>query len=86
MIGFLLAAALQAAPAAAPVSATTPASTPVAAAKKRCKRQQETGSFVRATRVCHTEEEWRALERRDNIELDRMRDRTPINSQRPVGG
>ncbi len=65
-------------------AATSPAATDPAS-KVRCVRIEETGSFVRKKRVCHTEAEWRMLERRDNTELDRMRDRTPINSQRPVG-
>lgn len=81
MIALLVvAAALQAA------SAPTPAPTAVTTSTKpRCKRIAETGSYVRATRICHTEEEWRAIERGNSLEMDRLRDRTPINSQRPVG-
>lgn len=63
-----------------------PAATATPAPKMRCVRVEETGSYVRKKRICRTLEEWRALGRRDDMELDRMRDRTPINSQRPEGG
>ncbi|MBB3911425.1 hypothetical protein GGQ81_002059 [Sphingomonas desiccabilis] len=77
MLSLLAAAlALQASPPALPTP-TPP--------KKRCVRIEETGSYVRKQRVCRTEAEWRALERRDGAELDRLRDRTPINSHRPDG-
>lgn len=78
MISLLLLAAVQTAASPAPAS-------PPAEPKLRCRSSGETGSFVKKKRVCHTEAEWRALERRDDIELNRMRDRTPVNSQRPVG-
>jgi hypothetical protein len=77
MISLLALAILQAAPPAAP---------PTPAPRLRCQRGEETGSYVRKKRVCRTDAEWRALERRGNVELDRLRDRTPINSQRPDGG
>ncbi|UYY57638.1 hypothetical protein [Sphingomonas sp. S2-65] len=78
MIGFLLLAAVQTTASAAPA-------TPPDAPKMRCRSSFETGSNVKKKRVCHTDAEWRALDRRDDIELNRMRDRTPVNSQRPVG-
>ncbi|SEN73465.1 hypothetical protein SAMN05192583_3436 [Sphingomonas gellani] len=84
---FVLSAALQAGttPTAAPAPATAPSPTQEAAPKLRCKRQAETGSYVRATRICHTEKEWREIERGNSLEMDRFRDRTPINSARPLG-
>jgi hypothetical protein len=83
MIGlFLVVSAIQATPA-VPASGASP----VAAAEKvRCRRVEETGSNIRGKRVCHTDAEWRALHRSNNMDLDRMRDRAPINSQRPTGG
>jgi TonB family protein len=37
-----------------------------------CKRQAETGSLVRRTKVCHTAKEWAALSRRTNDEVERL--------------
>lgn len=37
-----------------------------------CKRQAETGSLVRRTKVCHTAKEWALLSRRTNDEVERM--------------
>ena len=52
---------------------TAVASSPVAAAEKiRCKREVETGSLVKATRVCRTEAEWDALRRQARDERIRL--------------
>ncbi|WP_333573315.1 hypothetical protein [Sphingomonas sp.] len=66
-------------------TASPSAAAPAAAPKVRCVRVEETGSLIRKKRICHTQGEWRLIERRDDTELNRMRDRTPINSQRPNG-
>lgn len=79
MIGVFLLVTVQAVPAAVPAPAPSPTT------KLRCRRMEETGSYVRAKRVCRTDAEWRALQRREDIELDRLRNREPIN-QRNLGG
>ncbi|MFS0773425.1 hypothetical protein [Sphingomonas sp. 1P08PE] len=83
MIALALSLAVQAAAPPATPPATAPAAT--APAKLRCRRIETTGSFARSRRVCRTDAEWRAAQGRSDLDLDRMRDRTPVNSQRPVG-
>ena len=58
MIKFVVAAALLSAPALASAEAGKPSDP---AEKVRCKRQAETGSFAKVTKICRTEKQWRAL-------------------------
>lgn len=53
----LLLAQLTAAPAVTPTAASD-----TSAEKKICRRYAETGSFVRRTKVCRTQAEWRRIE------------------------
>ena len=56
--GLFVLAQLTAAPTAAPAAAGTAP----AAEKKVCRRFAETGSFVRKTKICRTQAEWRQVE------------------------
>lgn len=52
-------------------------------AKLRCKRFEETGSFVKKRRVCLTEKQWRDLQAETDRELRAMSDAARVNPIRP---
>lgn len=51
--------------------------------KLRCKRYEETGSFVKKRRVCMTEAQWREAQAETTRELREMEAASRINTVRP---
>jgi len=49
----------------------------------RCKRLEQTGSFVKKTKVCHTEKEWRDFQAKVKRDLRAMDDAAKVNASRP---
>ena len=80
MIRFALVAALLA-PAALAAAEPSKAEDPLD--KVRCKRQTETGSLAKVTKICRTERQWRAISEGSKRETRQMLD--TAGSQRTSG-